>query len=126
MTEVLKIPVGAQEGFMKMQEMQQQMQQINYQKETLRFQKIEAERALEEMKEINNDTEVFKAVGPILIKSTKIELEKELKEKIETAEVRIRKVEKEEEQIKEELTTIQNELQKLLVPADDEKPQAAG
>ena len=125
MTEVLKIPAGAQEGFMKMQQMQQQIQQINYQKETLRFQKIEAEKALDEMKNINDDTEVFKAVGPILIKSNKSDLEKELKEKMETADIRIGKIEKEEETIKKELTNIQNELTKALQPAD-EKPQAAG
>ena len=125
MSEVLKIPAGAQEGFMKMQQMQQQMQQINYQKETLRFQKIEAEKALDEMKNISDDTEVFKAVGPILIKSNKSDLEKELKEKMETVDIRIGKIEKEEEKIKEDLTKVQNELQKALQPAD-EKPQAAG
>lgn len=126
MTEVLKIPKGAQEGFMNMQKFQQQLQQINYQKETLRFQKIEAERALEEMKEIKSDTEVFKAVGPILIKSSKSVLEKELKEKVETSDIRIGKIEKEEEELKEKLTDVQNELTKALQPAEDSESQAAG
>lgn len=121
---VMKLPAEAQEGFMQMQMFQQQMQQINMQRESLKFQKIEAEKALEEMSDLDDSSEVFKAVGPILIKSKKSVLESELKEKMETADVRLKKLDTEEEKIKEELQKVQEKLQEILKPADEEQKTA--
>jgi len=122
---VMKLPAEAQEGFMQMQMFQQQMQQIGMQREQMKYQKIEAEKALEEMSGLDDSAEVFKAVGPILIKSKKSDLEKELKEKMETADVRLKKLDSEEEKIKEDLQKVQTKLQEILKPAED-KPQEAG
>ena len=125
MNEVLKLSPETQESFMQMQAFQQQMQQINMQKETLKFQKVEAENAINELKNLKDDSEVFKAVGPILIKSTKSDLEKELKEKMETVEVRMKTIEKQENKIKEKVQKVQEKLQELLKPAEKTK-QSAG
>ena len=107
-----------------MQMFQQQMQSIIMQKETLTFQKVETEKALDELGKLKDSDEVFKAVGPILVKSTKTELEKELKEKMETVEVRLKTLEKQEAQIKEKAEEVQKKLEEILKPADEQ--QAAG
>lgn len=121
MTDMVKIPQEAQESLIKMQTFQQQMQAIASQKESLKFQKLEAQRAIDELKDVKDSDEVFKAVGPILIKSKKSDLEKDLKEKIETADVRLKTLEKQENEIKEEIKKVQEELQKFL----DSKQKAA-
>ena len=124
MTEMLKIPPEAQESFIQMQMFQQQMQSILMQRETLSFQKIEAEKALDELGKLKDNDEVFKAVGPILVKSTKTELEKELKEKMETVDVRLKTLEKQEAQVREKAEEVQKKLEDILKPADEQ--QAAG
>lgn len=107
---------------MQMQTFQQQMQTINYQRETLRFQKLEAERALDEMKNMKGSDEVFKAVGPILIKSKKSDIEKDLKEKMEMADVRLKTIESQEEKIRNKVEELQKKLEALL--KQEEKAEA--
>lgn len=76
----LKITPEAQQILMDLQTFQQQMQTVMIQKETLNIQGIETDKALEELKKATTE-EIYKAVGPILIRSTKKDLEKELSEK---------------------------------------------
>ena len=125
MNEVIKISPEAQQSFMQMQMFQQQMQSINVQKESLKFQKIEAEKALEELGKLKDDNDVFKAVGPILIRSNKTDIEKELKEKMETAVVRLNVLEKQEEKIKEKVQEVQKKLQESLKPAEEQQTAAS-
>lgn len=122
MTEVLKISPEAQQTLMQMQTFQQQMQTMNYQKETLKFQKLEAERALDELKKLKDKDEIFKAVGPILVKTKKSDMEAELKEKLETSDVRMKAIEKQEDKIKDKLEEIQKKLEVLL--KEEQKAEA--
>lgn len=117
MSEVLKIPPEAQESFMQMQMFQQQMQNVVMQRETLHVQKMEGEKALDELGKLKDSDEVFKAVGPILIKAKKSDLEKELKDKMETIDVRMSTLEKQEVKIREKAEEIQKKLEELLNPA---------
>ena len=70
----------------QMQTLQTQYQTIALQKETLALQKIETEKALEELKKTKDKEDVFKIVGPVLVKSTKADLVKELSDKKEMTE----------------------------------------
>lgn len=110
----MQIPPAAQQILMQMQTFQQQGQAIMLQRETLTIQKMEIEKALEELAKAKEKEEVFKAVGPILVKSTKKELEKELKEKNEMIELRLKSFDKQEEKIKEKLMEGQQKLQGML------------
>lgn len=124
MSDVLRIPPEAQESFMQMQMFQQQMQNMAMQRETLQFQKIEGGKALDELGKLNDKDEVFKAVGPILIKATKSDLEKELKEKMETVDIRLKTIEKQEEKIREKAEEVQKKLEELLNPAKEDENTA--
>ena len=86
MTEQTKLSPQAQQMLIQLQTFQQQIQTIAFQKETLGIQDIELGKALDDLKKAKDDEEVFKAVGPILIKSNKKDLEKELSEKKESIE----------------------------------------
>jgi prefoldin beta subunit len=98
-----QMPPWLQEQLMKMQQSQQNLQSIMTQKQHLEMEKIETEKALEELKKITDDDTVYKHAGSILIKSTKQELIDELEERKELAKTRSTVLEKQESRIKESL-----------------------
>lgn len=99
----------------KIQELQiieQNMQNILLQKQTLQFELSENSSALEELNSAKDD--VYKVVGQIMIKSKKEDLKKDLESKKEVADLRIKNLEKQEKSIKERLTTLREEVMKEL------------
>lgn len=112
MTEV-KLSPEAQQVLIQMQTFQQQMQTIAIQRESMELQSLDINSALKEL-EKSDKQDVYKAVGPILIKSDKKELEKELKEKKETIGLRLKTLEKQEKQIKEKLEEGQKKLKEMI------------
>lgn len=97
------MPPWLQEQLMKMQQSQQNLQSIMTQKQHLEMEKIETEKALEELKKVADDDTVYKHAGSILIKSTKQDLIDELEERKELAKTRSTVLEKQESRIKESL-----------------------
>ncbi len=109
----IKLSPEAQQVLMELQTFQQQMQTVLIQKESLNIQNMEIEKALEELNKIEHD-DVYKAVGPILIKSTKNELSKELKERKETIELRLKSLQKQENRLREKLKEYQEKFEDVL------------
>ena len=66
-----QMPPWLQEQISKMQQSQQNLQSILAQKQQVEMENKESERALEELQKANDDDQVFKYVGSILIKSDK-------------------------------------------------------
>lgn len=118
----LKITPETQQILMELQTFQQQMQTVMMQRESLSIQNIELDKALEELKKATTD-EVYKAVGPILIKSTRKELESELTEKKEASELRLKSLQKQEERIREKLKDVQGRFEDFLKSSQG-KPEA--
>jgi len=120
-TQTITLPPEAQQLLVQMQTLQTQYQTIALQKETLALQKIETEKALEELKKTKDKEDVFKIVGPVLVKSTKADLVKELSDKKEMTEMRLKNVDKQEEKLREKLKETQEKLEgmfKGLVPSE--------
>ena len=67
-----QMPPWLQEQIGKLQQAQQNLQSIMAQKQQVEMDSTEADKALEELKKANDDDQVFKHAGSILIKSTKI------------------------------------------------------
>jgi len=111
--EGMKITPEAQQVLMDLQACQQQMQTVLIQKESLNIQNMEIDKALDELKKVKNE-DVFKAVGPILIKSEKSKLEKELEERKETIGLRLKSMQKQENRLKERMDKGQEMLEKVL------------
>jgi len=85
---------------------QQQLQSVLIQKESLKLQTVEIERALEEL-EKTNQKNAYKIIGGLMISKPVEELRKELRETKEDADVRIKSLEKTEERITSKLKELQ-------------------
>ena len=113
----------AQKYLMELQTIQAQLQNIAIQKETFTIQNIEIEKALEELGKADDNEDVFKAVGPVLIKTNKADMVKELNEKKETAEVRLKSLDKQEAELQGKIQEGQQKLQELLAPKPEKKEE---
>jgi prefoldin beta subunit len=120
----IKLSPEAQQILMELQTFQQQMQTVLMQKESLSIQNMEIEKALEELTKSEHD-DVYKAVGPILIKSTKKELTKELNEKKETIDLRVKSLQKQETRLKDKLKEAQERFEDIFKEQEKSKSTAA-
>jgi prefoldin beta subunit len=95
----------------KLQEMQileQNLQQMVYQKQAFQ---MELSETISALKEIEKSSEgVFKVIGQLMIKKEKSEIEKELKEKEKILKLRVESIEKQETPLREKLEKIREEL----------------
>ena len=89
--------------------LQQQLQQIMAQKEAIGVQVLEMKKALGEL-EKTKEKDVYKIAGPILIKSPRTEVVKELKERDETFSLRLKNLEKEEKKAKLKIEELREKL----------------
>ena len=100
-----------QEKIQQLQMAEQGMQTILLQKQQFQTQIFEIENAL---KELETAKEAYKIVGNIMVLNKKENLIKELTEKKETTEIRIKTLEKQEKQIKEKTTDMQKKVMEKL------------
>lgn len=103
--------------------MQQQAQAIAAQRLQMELQMKETEHAAEEVAKLGEDAEVYKTVGSILVKSKKIKVEEELKDRKETLDLRIKTLQRQEEKIQSRLKEMQAQIQEELKSV---KQRAAG
>lgn len=90
----------------------QQLQTILLQKQALLIQDRETEKALESIEKYGDD--IYKTIGPILVKTTKQDVEKELKESREEIALKMKVLERQEKRLKEKIKTGQERFQELL------------
>jgi len=90
---------------------EQGLQSFLQQKQQFQGQMMEIESALEEL---GPAKEAYKIVGNIMVKTDKDELQKDLQSKKEMLEIRIKAIEKQENQLKEKATKLQEEVLKQL------------
>jgi len=109
-----QIPPLVQEQLAKLQQTQQNLQSILAQKQQLEFDKLETEKALEELQKVNDDDMVFKHAGTILIKSNKKDLTAELEEKNELSKTRVSVLSKQEERVKVSLKEQESKIQEMI------------
>jgi len=87
----------------QLQQMQQQMQTIGAQKSQYELAVHEARRAIEELKDVPDENAVFMSVGSILMQKKKEDVLAKLNEKIETLELRIKSLEKQESLVQRQI-----------------------
>ncbi len=90
------IPMKVQNQIAMLQQLQQQLQAVINQKAQYDLTIREAKRAQEALKDLPEDAEVFMNIGTVLVQQQKAKVEASLTEKIETLEVRIKSLEKQE------------------------------
>ena len=109
-----QIPPIVQEQLAKLQQTQQNFQSILMQKQQLESQKLETEKALEELKKAGDDEAVFKHAGTIMIKSDKKALLEELEEQMELAKTKASLLAKQEERLKATLQEQETKIQEMM------------
>ena len=109
-----QIPPMVQEQLAKLQQTQQNFQSILMQKQQLESEKLEIEKALEELKKASDDELVFKHAGTIMIKSNKKDLIEELEEQVELAKTKASLLVKQEERLKTTLKEQETKIQEIM------------
>ena len=109
-----QIPPVVQEQLAKLQQTQQNFQSIMMQKQQLESEKLETEKALEELKKASDDESVFKHAGTIMIKSNKKDLIDELEEHVELAKTKASILVKQEERLKTTLKEQETKIQEMI------------
>lgn len=81
---------------------EQALQNLLLQKQLFQLEFMETNNALEELKKTKAE-DIYKIVGSLMFKSNKIDLEKELERKKDILDLRLKTIEKQEEELKEKL-----------------------
>ena len=114
MSQENELPPWLKEQISRLQQLQQNLQAIMMQKQQIELEIVETERALEELSKTNTSDSIYKAAGPLLIKSEKDPIEKELTEKKELANTRGMVLGKQEVRVKENLKEVENKINQML------------
>jgi len=109
-----ELPPWLKEQISRLQQLQQNMQAIMMQKQQIELEIVETERALEELSKTTTSDSIYKAAGPLLIKSEKDVIEKDLTEKKELANTRVMVLGKQELRVKENLKEVENKINQML------------
>ncbi|MFC1742040.1 prefoldin subunit beta [Nanoarchaeota archaeon] len=98
-----------QEKINKLSSMEQSLQSFLAQKQTFQTQLLEITSALEELEKA---TTAYKIVGNVMVNADKDQLTKELKQKREMVELRVKSIEKQEEKTREKTSELQEQVMK--------------
>ena len=102
-----KVMIGQYQSF------QQQLQNVLIQKESLKLQNLEIEKALEEL-HATKENSAYKIVGAIMVNKSILNLKKELAESKESIDLKIRSLEKNEERLTERIKDLQTKLKEVI------------
>jgi len=98
-----------------------QLQQLKLQLEAVSRQKVQveallrdAEAALKELENLDENSIIYRTVGELMIKVGKVEVKKDLSEKKETYDLRLKTLERQEERVLKKYQQLQQQLQQAL------------
>ncbi len=110
-----ELPPHIQNQLAQMQELQRQASMVMQQRQQLELGVRELDRTIDALGKTAEDAPIYRSVGNLLIRTKdKGVLESELKDEKETAEVRLETVKRQENRLKERLTSLQKELEAAL------------
>lgn len=105
------IPPQIQQKLGMFQQIQQQMQQIASQKMQYEMTLRETKRADEELNSAKEDTVIFSSIGSVMIQKDKESVKKELSERIDSLELRISSLDKQEKAMTEKATQLKTQIE---------------
>lgn len=108
------IPPQVQQMLGQLESYQQQLQLVVQQKQKVQLDLNDARKALEEIEKVGEDTPVYKTVGTLILRTEKSKAVEELREKIETLEVRLKALERQEQKLNETLKELTQKIQGAL------------
>lgn len=109
-----ELPPQIQNQLAQMQQIQQQAQALLQQKGQVEMMLRETERALEELNKSPEDAEVYRAAGELLIKAKREDVLKDLEDKKDNFDVRLKSLSKQEERIQSRFNQLQEQIKQGL------------
>jgi prefoldin beta subunit len=110
-----ELPPWLREQLSRLQQLQQNLQAIMMQKQQVELEIVEIDRALDELRKLEgNNALVYKSAGPLLIKTKKDDVLKELEEKKELSNTRLTVLAKQETRVKDNLKEVENKINTMI------------
>ena len=109
-----ELPPWLREQLSRLNQLQQNLEAILMQKQQVEVELVEIDKALEELKKINDQDAVYKTAGPVLIKVKRDDVVKELEEKKELSNTRVMVLSKQETRVKENLKELQTKIDEMV------------
>ena len=114
--ELSKLPPQVQERLLRLQQLQQTLQNVLAQKQQVEMEKTEVEQTVAELQKTTEDTLMYKAIGSLLIKAEKAKITEELVERKELLNTRSTVLARQEERLRSQVKEAQTKLQEDLRP----------
>ncbi len=105
-----RLPPDVQQQLVKLQQLQAQLNQVMTEKALLQQELRDVTRALDILKDIPEDAEVYRSSGHLLIRISKSDAEKELNERKELIELRLKTLDKQESLIRQQISELQSKI----------------
>ena len=109
-----QLPPNTRERLLKFQQLQNTLQSLVAQRQRLELELSETERALNSLEEISPERKIYKSVGALLVEKEKGAVVKELTERKELLEVRVKVLRRQEDKTRKRVLGLQKTLQKEL------------
>ena len=103
----------AKDLLVQFQSYQQQLQNVYIQKENLKIQEMEIEKALEEL-ENTKQSSAYKIVGNVMVSKTVDNVKKDLSDNKEDLTIKTRSMDTMENKLREKLKDLQNKLKNVI------------
>jgi len=114
--ESARLPPQVQERLLRLQQLQQTLQNVLVQKQQLELELTEVEQALSELEKLPDDAVIYKSIGTLLVKAEKTKVTKDLNERKELLNMRINVLGKQEERLRGQVKDLQEKIQQDLRP----------
>ena len=109
-----EIPPWLRDQLTRLDNLQQNLQAVTMQKQQVEAELADAERTLEELKNVSETEQIFKSVGSILVKVSKEAISKELDEKKDISQTRSLVLVKQETRLKESIKELQAKIDDMI------------
>ncbi len=109
-----EIPPWLREQLTRLDNLQQNLQSVAMQRQQVDAELADAEKTLDELKNIPAEEQIYKYVGSLLVKVTKEAITKELEEKKDISNTRTLVLNKQESRLKENIKELQTKIDELI------------
>ena len=109
-----RIPAQLQEQLQRLQQLQQTLQAVVYQRQQLEVESSEIDQALGELEKMDDNALVYKSIGSLLVKSERPKVLDELRDRKELLNTRILVLTRQRSRVEERMKSLQKSVQARL------------
>jgi prefoldin beta subunit len=109
-----EIPPWLREQLTRLDNLQQNLQSVAMQKQQVEAEATDADKTLDELKNVAPEEQIYKYVGSLLVKVTRENITKELEEKKDISTTRTLVLNKQEARLKENIKELQTKIDEMI------------